>query len=417
MQTNYEMPVLFPSEESSQEDSLAKTYPWLENVLGWLVREAACSTKSPGSLTRLKPNGSSSKMYLAYSAVNEEQTWEQLSERWSTSGMAWPGECLMHSTSEFPKDGGVSSSLQNVLETQPVLPKFYLSAKACEGILRRAERRGKKLPEALDKALRSQCSSPSEKESQGGGKGPLISVDQSLTLATQNSQVLYEPVGTLTANGFRCDLNKAQSGHLTVINRRTAFGQYAEDDDSASTLVAQGYKAATDLVIEPTLYEPHHGDGRATEGIANTLAARMGTGGNNTPVLVEPTVQTWPIDDGREIEKHQNGLGIGNDGDPAYTLDRSQHSSVATVISPTLTAYNMDSRSPQSEESQRIVGSVFNTTGTVRRLTPTECERLQGFPDCWTEGQADTHRYKQMGNAVAVPVVEWVIQGIMEVQS
>ena len=50
----------------------------------------------------------------------------------------------------------------------------------------------------------------------------------------------------------------------------------------------------------------------------------------------------------------------------------------------------------------------------VRRLTPLECERLQGFPDGWTEGQADTHRYKQMGNAVAVPVVEWIIQGIAD---
>jgi site-specific DNA-cytosine methylase len=45
----------------------------------------------------------------------------------------------------------------------------------------------------------------------------------------------------------------------------------------------------------------------------------------------------------------------------------------------------------------------------VRRLTPTECERLQGFPDGWTDGQADSNRYKQMGNAVAVPVVEWII--------
>ena len=53
-------------------------------------------------------------------------------------------------------------------------------------------------------------------------------------------------------------------------------------------------------------------------------------------------------------------------------------------------------------------------TDQVRRLTPTECERLQGFPDGWTEGQADTHRYKQMGNAVAVPVVEWIIQGICD---
>ena len=53
-------------------------------------------------------------------------------------------------------------------------------------------------------------------------------------------------------------------------------------------------------------------------------------------------------------------------------------------------------------------------TTQVRRLTPLECERLQGFPDGWTDGQVDTHRYKQMGNAVAVPVVEWIIQGITD---
>jgi len=53
-------------------------------------------------------------------------------------------------------------------------------------------------------------------------------------------------------------------------------------------------------------------------------------------------------------------------------------------------------------------------TTQVRRLTPLECERLQGFPDGWTEDQSDTHRYKQMGNAVAVPVVEWIIQGIAD---
>ena len=53
----------------------------------------------------------------------------------------------------------------------------------------------------------------------------------------------------------------------------------------------------------------------------------------------------------------------------------------------------------------------------VRRLTPLECERLQGFPDNWTDGQADAPRYRQMGNAVAVPVVEWVIQRLVEVDS
>lgn len=50
----------------------------------------------------------------------------------------------------------------------------------------------------------------------------------------------------------------------------------------------------------------------------------------------------------------------------------------------------------------------------VRRLTPTECERLQGFPDGWTNGQSDSARYRQLGNAVAVPVVEWIGKRIME---
>lgn len=55
----------------------------------------------------------------------------------------------------------------------------------------------------------------------------------------------------------------------------------------------------------------------------------------------------------------------------------------------------------------RAVELVVTQPG-VRRLTPTECERLQGAPDGWTEGQADSPRYRQLGNAVAVPVFEWV---------
>lgn len=53
----------------------------------------------------------------------------------------------------------------------------------------------------------------------------------------------------------------------------------------------------------------------------------------------------------------------------------------------------------------------------VRRLTPLECERLQGFPDGWTDGQADSHRYRQLGNAVAVPVVAWLGKRIMAVET
>ena len=50
----------------------------------------------------------------------------------------------------------------------------------------------------------------------------------------------------------------------------------------------------------------------------------------------------------------------------------------------------------------------------IRRLTPRECERLQGFPDDWTAGQADSNRYKQMGNAVTVPVVEWIVKRLLK---
>jgi DNA (cytosine-5)-methyltransferase 1 len=54
-------------------------------------------------------------------------------------------------------------------------------------------------------------------------------------------------------------------------------------------------------------------------------------------------------------------------------------------------------------------------TQGVRRLTPLECERLQGFPDGWTEGLADSHRYRMLGNAVCVPVGEWIGHRLMAV--
>lgn len=52
----------------------------------------------------------------------------------------------------------------------------------------------------------------------------------------------------------------------------------------------------------------------------------------------------------------------------------------------------------------------------VRRLTPLECERLQGFPDGHTEGQSDAARYRQLGNAVAVPVVSWIAQRMVNAE-
>lgn len=58
----------------------------------------------------------------------------------------------------------------------------------------------------------------------------------------------------------------------------------------------------------------------------------------------------------------------------------------------------------------------YETESGIRRLTPTECERLQGFPDGWTEGISDTQRYKCLGNAVSVPVVKAVVERIIGCQ-
>jgi DNA (cytosine-5)-methyltransferase 1 len=57
--------------------------------------------------------------------------------------------------------------------------------------------------------------------------------------------------------------------------------------------------------------------------------------------------------------------------------------------------------------------AVMTPTMAVRRLTPLECERLMGWPDDWTAGQADTHRYKQCGNGVASPVATWIAQQLL----
>jgi len=68
------------------------------------------------------------------------------------------------------------------------------------------------------------------------------------------------------------------------------------------------------------------------------------------------------------------------------------------------------------DEPSRMQGIVLNKS-SIRRLTPTECERLQGFPDGWTslDGKmSDTQRYKQLGNAVTVNVVAAVGRKIKE---
>jgi DNA (cytosine-5)-methyltransferase 1 len=103
-----------------------------------------------------------------------------------------------------------------------------------------------------------------------------------------------------------------------------------------------------------------------------------------------------------------NGLGVGHPGDPMNTLDTSSRHSVAFgwQNSPSQ-SMSMDTISPTLDKS-KTPATMHNMA--VRRLTPVECERLQGFPDDYTNipKAADGNRYKALGNSMAVPVMRWI---------
>ena len=127
----------------------------------------------------------------------------------------------------------------------------------------------------------------------------------------------------------------------------------------------------TTLII---FYGNRVADIRIQGDVINTLQARMGTGGNNMPILA------YSI---REDAKANN-----------FSATEIEQARALQSLQPSV----------QSHHAQTFIAEPMR----VRRLTPTECERLQGFPDGWTDEQSDTQRYKQMGNAVTVNVIEWI---------
>jgi len=114
------------------------------------------------------------------------------------------------------------------------------------------------------------------------------------------------------------------------------------------------------------------------EGVARRLRANAGGKGAKTGLYVVPVLTP-----DRET-KRQNGRRFKENGEPSFTLT--------------------------SQDKHRV----YLGNNRIRRLTPLECERLQGFPDKWTEGVSDSQRYKQLGNAVTVNVVETIIKQMEE---
>lgn len=276
---------------------------------------------------------------------------------------AWLGDSSMLNIGECP-NAERESLLSWILQVD-VPEKYYLSAKACRGILIRASRRGKKLPDILGQALldvirggesyllkiRSGC--------EGGGKGALIQTEKSATLSTLQDQTLFQPIPVLNDQGgsvmdMSCDMTETlraqEHGHQPIIFDARGNG---------------------DGKIVPTITGDH--ENRITD---------------YTAIAIErQTFDERPFSSNKESEKcstlKAKAENIGN-GSECLIAEKAIH-------------------------------------WIVRRLTPVECERLQGYPDGWTDigdwvdskGKkhklTDTPRYKALGNSIALPQWWWIV--------
>lgn len=199
------------------------------------------------------------------------------------------------------------------------------------------------------------------------------------------------------------------SGGLQAF-RMQSFGEYS-GDGSASAMKARDYKDATDHVVHGT-QDPCVSSGTAfalgrNNGAENALMSYgipgnwIGRAPENGGNAVEPMIDVSPC----QTTTDQHGIaytpfGVGEKPDVAHCL-RSGASKADKHESTTYIAQQM----------------------AVRRLTPTECERLQGFPDGYTlvphrgKPSADGPRYKALGNSMAVPVMRWIGERIQAVES
>ena len=311
-----------------------KTYPEL-SVATTEKTSKRSSKKSSESQNRKLP------MYLYL----RKESGQQPVFSWETDG-PWHGELMTRNTGESPNDV-VVSRLSQILEDHPH-QKYFLSEKACLGILNRAERRGKDLPETLKLALMRQAGltpSKSDADAMGGGKGPLVQNDKSATLSTSQTQTLF----ALEGNGQRAShkgdgyregdvsytLNTVeQHGVAYAIDQQGGKGMAGYGVDVCPTIASDShgtphgvaynigayesnawksdnphsgvYRADTTktldaincgypgcnqggtAIVEPVLLESNQNHATVqTDGISTALPASMGMGGGYVPMVTE----------------------------------------------------------------------------------------------------------------------------------
>ena len=148
---------------------------------------------------------------------------------------------------------------------------------------------------------------------------------------------------------------------------------------------------------QPSLFENHGIDARyrGPLSVAPTLPARAGTGGNNLSLVAQPV--TSQVYCRQRVDVFQNG-------EISSTESARQYKDATDLVCQI-----------PADGSPLQDALAAGVRALIRRLTPLECERLQGFPDGWTDipGASDSARYRALGNSVAIPCVEYLIRRIV----
>lgn len=188
-------------------------------------------------------------------------------------------------------------------------------------------------------------------------------------------------------------------------------------DPATGEGAGEGTAGGTEDCTRIAVYDIQHRDDvirPVKDGKMPTLTARMGTGGHNVPIVNAYCIAGNTID--RKIENGGNGKGVL--AETAYTLNTIDRHAVAEIYgAKSYSEYELGKVAALRASGGNYGGGSENLAlsySIVRRLTPTECERLQGLDDGYTDGGSDTARYKALGNGMAQPCADYVIRRIAE---
>lgn len=335
------------------------------------------------------------------------------------------GGAFLRNTGPSPRDA-TESCLSQILEDHPP-KKYYLTTAACLGILRRAEERGKPLPKALDTALRIQAGLIGLSES----RGKTVPFDDSAafaqpgmkqqTFAASFSAGASASAGTIGyAEEVAPTLKGSPSGNCmpSVMCLHDQGGQRMDVCENMTGTLRDSEKGH-----QPLVYENHGVDARIRESseISPTVTARFGTGGGNTPLVQEPNEVYCIVGNIIDRQPENGGNGCGYQENLAYTITTcDRHAVFARQRVDEFR--NDDIASTQSARQAKdatdlVVEPDRQYAKLIRRLTPGECELLQGFPPGWTDipSASDSARYRALGNSIPVPCVEFIMKSLQAV--